>query len=142
MNEIASFNQLILAHTNPFSSEIPSSARPATGMIHKVGKFVVYVDEFEQLFAAACDLSNGQTVLVIDEIGKMELLSKRFESSIKNLLKTSEAFKVIATVPQKSPSSLIDQLKNHPNTQLFNITKSNRDEMYGSVLLAALKLIN
>lgn len=111
-------------------------------MNHKVGKFVVYVNEFEHLFAASCDLSNDQAVLVIDEIGKMELLSKKFESSIKDLLTPSRAFKVIATVPLKSPSSLIDQLKNHPQTQLFHINKSNRDEMYETIVQAAIKLIN
>lgn len=126
----AAINQIII-----LSTEISNSSRPAAGTSSRVGKYVVFVQEFESL---ALKLINNtfdeETLLVIDEIGRMELFSKEFENSIKQLLKSKKNLKVLATVPLKSPAVLIDQLKNFPKSQLFHVTKSNRNEMYSNAL--------
>lgn len=124
------------------STEIKSSNRPKTGMKYKVGKYIVYVREFEDICMNLIESASEHTLLVIDEIGKMELFSERFETAIKNLLTNRSDLKVIATVPLKSPTNLIEQLKTCPKSQLFHITKSNRDEIYQNVLQSAQKLVS
>lgn len=111
-------------------------------MSYKVGKYVVYVREFETLCLSLIDSSNEKTLLVIDEIGRMELFSEKFEASIKKILSSSVNYKILATVPLKSSEGVIDQLKRHPNCQLFHLTKSNRDEIYQTVLESAQKIID
>lgn len=109
-------------------------------MRYKVGKYIVFVKEFEDLCLNYIKLVDEGHILVVDEIGKMEMLSKNFEESINDLLTTNRNLKVIATVPLKSTSGLIDKLKQHPRSRLFHITKSNRDEIYPEILQATKKL--
>lgn len=108
----------------------------------KVGKYVVYVQEFETLCLSLFDSPSENTLLAIDEIGKMELFSKKFEASIKQMLASNKNLKVLATVPMKSTESLVDQLKQSPSSQIYHITKSNRDEIYRGILETAQKLIS
>jgi len=86
--------------------------------------------------------SNENSLLVIDEIGKMELCSRKFEDIIKRFLTSANNLNIIATVPLKSPASLIDDLKKHQKSQLFHITKFNREEIYNEILQAAQKMMS
>lgn len=73
------------------------------------------------------------SLLVIDEIGKMEILSETFTKSIQNLLMSKQNLNILATVPLKSTHPLIEQLKNHKNSKLYHVTKSNRDDIYTEI---------
>ncbi|KAL7035037.1 hypothetical protein ACKWTF_008212 [Chironomus riparius] len=99
---------------------------------YKVGKYNVYVSDFEAMCMKYME-SHDESLLVIDEIGKMELFSQKFEAAIRNFLNIDCNFKILATVPLKANINLIDQLKNHKNARLFHITKSNRDEIYDAL---------
>lgn len=88
------------------------------------------------------DSPTENTLLVIDEIGKMELFSKKFEASIEQILASNKSLKILATVPLRSTESLVDQLKQSRNSQLYHITKLNRDKIYREILEAAQKIIN
>jgi len=108
---------------------------------YKVGKYNVYVGEFEAMCMKYLESHDG-SLLIIDEIGKMELFSKKFEVAIRNFLKTDNNLKILATVPLKANINLIDQLKNHKNARLFHITKSNRDEIYSEIYDALQNMIS
>lgn len=113
---------------------------PSSGVNYKIGKYVVYVNEFEKLCNKYFESLDDETLLVIDEIGKMELLSKKFDISIQMLL-SNENFKILATVPLKSEHPLVNQFKNHPNSKLFHITKSNRIDIFPEIYESVNKLI-
>jgi nucleoside-triphosphatase THEP1 len=74
-----------------------------------VGKYSIHVEEFEKL---ALPLLNPETMpadlYVIDEIGKMELLSRQFRRRINELL--AQPTNVLATIT-KTSNGFIDQLK-------------------------------
>ena len=108
---------------------------------YKVGKYNVYVSDFEAMCMKYLESYDG-SLLVIDEIGKMELFSKRFESAVKNFLKTDSNLKILATVPLKANINIVDQLKNHKNAKLFHITKSNRYEIYSEIYDALQNMIS
>lgn len=76
---------------------------------------------------------NG-SYLIIDEIGRMEFFSKKFKDFIIKLRTSKNELKILATVPLKSSDPLITQLKE--NSQLFHITKSNRDKIIDDVYTA------
>lgn len=113
----------------------------AEGNYQRVGKYSVHVHEFEDTCLDLMESLDDDTVLVIDEIGKMEMLSQRFVTFIENLIKSPKAFKVIATVPIKNQIDLVRAIKEHPKTELFHITRMNRDIVYESLLRSAVKLL-
>ncbi|KAH8364551.1 hypothetical protein KR084_008000, partial [Drosophila pseudotakahashii] len=96
----------------------------------KVGKYSVFVQNFEDLALPLLAFKNQQPephLLVIDEVGKMELFSKRFEAAVSNLLKKTQPF--VVTIPEKSSLPLVEQLRKAPNSILYKVTKSNRDSL-------------
>ena len=66
---------------------------------HRVGRYGVDTDGFEE-FLGALDLRNpGVELIVIDEIGKMELFSKLFRGFVCDVLNSDKP--VLATIPLK-----------------------------------------
>jgi len=93
----------------------------------KVGKYSVFVQNFEDLALPLLDFKDSQPephLLVIDEVGKMELFSKRFESAMVDLLKKKRP--LLVTIPEKSNLPLVEQMRKIPSSILYQVTKSNR----------------
>ncbi|XP_016933284.2 cancer-related nucleoside-triphosphatase homolog [Drosophila suzukii] len=100
----------------------------------KVGKYSVFVQNFEDLALPLLDFKNSQPephLLVIDEVGKMELFSKRFESAMVDLLKKKRP--LLVTIPEKSSLTLVEQLRKIPSSILYQVTKSNRNTLAGEI---------
>lgn len=78
-------------------------------------------------------------ILVIDEIGKMELKSAFFAKFISELIGSGEVkdqcpYKiVVATVPVVTTIPIVQQIKSIRNGKLFTVTKLNRNEIYDEV---------
>ncbi|XP_050072824.1 nucleoside-triphosphatase THEP1 [Anopheles maculipalpis] len=108
-----------------------------------VGRYSVCLEEFERLAIPALDRRSAD-ILLLDEIGRMELKSRRFHERMDAIIKEVETGRIrfVATVPLKSAGiDVIERLKRITNCQLFHVKPSNRDEMYGDVKDAALCLI-
>ena len=89
----------------------------------RVGKYGVDLDAFEALALPALDIADAGTIVVIDEIGKMELLSEAFCGSVERLFRSTNA--VVATVHvHRHPFT--DALKQRPATEVLRITHANR----------------
>lgn len=58
---------------------------------------------------------------MIDEIGKMELFSKKFENAVRDIFK-NKTIQVIATVPMRGKLNIIEQLKQSEDCQLFSVS--------------------
>lgn len=106
----------------------------------KVGKYSVFVNDFEKLAIPLLKSAETQkSLLIIDEIGKMELLSRSFTSEVEKILVELQNptcdRKLIATVPVAGRVNipLVESLKKVPNSKLFTVTKSNRDLMYNEI---------
>ncbi len=92
----------------------------------KVGKYSVNVPLFEELALPELEKAykNPEVLVVIDEIGKMELLSPRFEKAIYKLL--SQPNPLIATVGKIS-HSLVEKIMREE--RIFEVTRKSRKEM-------------
>jgi len=98
---------------------------------HKVGKYGVDVAGFEKSVLPVLDIERSDAELfVIDEIGKMECFSEKFVAAIHLLFSSNKA--VLATVAKKG-KGLIAEVKNYPDTQLFNLTTQNRDKIIAEI---------
>jgi nucleoside-triphosphatase len=86
----------------------------------RVGKYGVDLAEFERIALPSLD---GDVVL-IDELGKMELASEPFRSAVEELLRKPVA--VAATV-QAAKHPFTDRLKRR--LEVMRLTAANRDEL-------------
>ena len=93
----------------------------------RVGRYGVDIPGFERDVAGVLDVNRSDVELfVLDEIGKMECFSEKFVTAARGLFNSEKS--VLATVAQKG-LGLIAEIKQHPGTELINLTRQNRDEI-------------
>ncbi len=66
-------------------------------------------------------------IVLIDEIGKMELFSLRFLNIVKDIFEKKHS--ILATVPIKNIHPFVKELKNRKDILLIEVTYSNRDNL-------------
>jgi len=96
----------------------------------EVGRYGVDVGALDSVGVPALALDEG-AVYLIDEIGKMECLSRAFTDAIARLLDSPAP--VIATVAQRG-GGFIAEVKRHPRAELWEVTRANRDAMPGRIV--------
>jgi nucleoside-triphosphatase len=97
-----------------------------------VGRYGVDVAGFEKSVVPILEAEqNDAELFVIDEIGKMECLSREFIAAVRGLFDSDKS--VIATVAKKG-SGLISEVKNYTGMELFNLTCENRDKTVVEIL--------
>ena len=98
----------------------------------RVGRYGVDVAGFEKSVVPILSIEQTDVGLfVLDEIGKMECLSKKFVAVVRRLFASDRS--VLATVAQKG-TGLISEVKNYPDAKLFNLTAQNRDKTITEIL--------
>jgi nucleoside-triphosphatase len=91
----------------------------------RVGKYGVDLDALEGLAVPVLRAEAG-TLVVIDELGKMELASQRFGDAVEELF--ASPADVVATVHvYRHP--LTDALKARPDIERLQVTAANRDDL-------------
>lgn len=105
-----------------------------------MGKYFIHLQDFENLTLPVLNPRHNQDLLIIDEIGKMELKSKKFESAIMYWLMKTFLF---ATIPYelRQPIPLIDKLKSHPKAHIIIVTKENRNRLKSEIVENILKIL-
>jgi nucleoside-triphosphatase len=91
---------------------------------HRVGRYGVVLDDLERLAIPA--VRAAADVVVLDELGKMELASAAFRDAVIVLFERAVA--VVATVHTHA-HPLTDRLKHRPSIAVVQLTLSNRDEL-------------
>ena len=103
---------------------------------YRVGKYGVDIPAFER-FLDAIALPNAEArVVIIDEIGKMECHSEKFQRLLLQLLESERI--VIATVALKGPG-IISDVKKRSDVQLFSLTAGNRVSVLSQIVAAVPK---
>lgn len=98
----------------------------------RVGRYGVDVQAINRVGVAAIRRALAlQQVVVIDEIGRMELFSALFREVVVQALDSPCA--VIATVMQK-PHAWVDALKRRPGVTVWQVTRANRNELVAQAL--------
>lgn len=107
----------------------------------KVGKYTVHVEEFEELVLSRIDPERTPADLyIIDEIGKMELLSVRFRNSLIHLL--ARPSNLLATIAKKG-KGFLEQIKERNDVEVIEVTQENRDQLPEAIaqrIVAAIKV--
>ena len=92
---------------------------------HRVSKYGVDTEALDRVIDEQFSRERAAVVL-IDEIGKMECLSRPFVETVESLLEATSVF--VATVALRG-GGFIDAVKRRPGVVLWSVTRVNRDEM-------------
>jgi nucleoside-triphosphatase len=96
-----------------------------------VGKYKVDVKGFEEFLHSIQFFGHTVSLIIIDEIGKMECLSERFKKLLRELLDSKKV--VVATIALKG-GGLIEEIKKRDDTKIFEITYGNRESLLFGIL--------
>ena len=90
----------------------------------KLGKYSIFIDEFENYLETTLLLEKKKVdLIIIDEIGKIELFSKKFQDFIKRIFSLDIA--ILATIGLKLKHLIKNYLLNLPTVQLLNLNRQN-----------------
>jgi nucleoside-triphosphatase len=116
-----------------FVIEAASGAREALAHVGlpgppRVGRYGVDLAAFERVALPALGDPGLGGVVVVDELGKMELASAAFRTAVVELLARDVA--VVATV-QLARHRFTDALKRRPDIRVVRVTEATRDALAG-----------
>jgi len=99
---------------------------------HRVSKYGVDIEGLDRVGVSAlrqaiqeCDL------VVVDEIGKMELFSPAFRESVLEAINSGK--RVLGTI-MLSPHPWANDIKRHPSVTLISLTRANRNQVLKQVV--------
>jgi nucleoside-triphosphatase len=94
---------------------------------YRVGKYGVNVDGMEELAVPAVrEAVRSRDIVVIDEIGKMELFSPSFREAVVEALESGK--KVVGTI-MLAPHPWADEVKRRDDVHVATVTRDNRGEI-------------
>lgn len=105
----------ILAHTG-------GSAGP------RVGKYHVNLLDMDRVGVAAIERAILEAdVLIVDELGPMELHSMPFINAVRNALASTKPF--VGTIHKRATHQLVTSIKSNPAHEIIEVTAENRVEL-------------
>jgi nucleoside-triphosphatase len=97
-----------------------------SGSRMRVSRYGVEIGAMKLGAAAIREATAGSDLIVIDEIGKMELFSPEFKEAVLTALDSGKP--VLATV-MRSRDSFAELVKSRPDTEVVTVTLQNRDSL-------------
>jgi nucleoside-triphosphatase len=99
----------------------------------RVGKYGVDVKAFEKVALPAMERAIRQgKIMVVDEIGKMELYSKEFRQKLIEALEG--AGRILGVIRQKH-DPFTDRIKKMKDVQIITVSEKNRDQLPDLIIL-------
>ena len=106
----------------------------------QVGKYRVNLEDLENIGAQAIYYAiENSDVIVIDEIGPMELFSEKFKNATRKALESTKL--VLAVVHWKARDKLIEDAKNMKDSETFVVTEENRNDLNQVIADEAIKAL-
>jgi nucleoside-triphosphatase len=113
------------------SGETGILAHADHGGPHRVGKYGVFREELERVGVPALNEAvRDAELIVMDEIGRMELCSKAFQQAVLRALDSSKP--VLGTIQQRR-GPFLDCVRSRPDIEVLEVTDENRDAMAKAV---------
>ena len=101
------------------------------GSPYRVSKYGVDIDSLNKVGVSALQRAARQCdLVVIDEVGKMELFSADFKSAVSQIIDSGK--KVLGTI-MLSPNPWADTIKRHPQLNLIYVTRNNHQQVLGEL---------
>jgi len=99
---------------------------------HRVSKYGVDTDSMDKVAVQALRQAiQSKDIIVIDEIGKMEMFSASFKDAVIEALESKK--KVLGTIMLAS-HPWADKIKGRPEVEIIKVTRVSRDQVIKQVL--------
>ncbi len=99
---------------------------------YRVAKYGVNIDAFEKIGIPAMERALGKSdLIVIDEIGRMEMFSNIFCDALREVFDSEKP--LLATI-KKIDCELTKELKERTDIEIFEVTKQNRNVILDQVI--------
>lgn len=93
----------------------------------RVGRYGVDVDAFDEIALPSLERAlERDELIVIDEIGKMELFSRRFQTLIQKVLASDK--RTLGVIHQRI-DSFTQRIRQWPTVEIWAVTEANRDSL-------------
>ncbi len=91
----------------------------------RVGKYGVDIDTLEKIGVKAIERATEEAeIIVIDEVGKMEVESEKFVQAVKKALEADKS--IILTLHKKSRNPLLQDIRRRDDMRILEVTPINR----------------
>jgi nucleoside-triphosphatase len=98
----------------------------------KVSRYRVNMEVIDKLIVGCIeDAIRNRDIVIIDEIGKMEMFSQDFKSAVLKAMDSPK--RVLATIPVYS-NTFLDHIKARDDVEIFNLNVDNRDRLLEEIL--------
>jgi len=125
---------------NIMTHEVGVLASVGAGKGPRVGRYTVNIHDLEEVGAAAITRAiEDADVVLIDELGPMELYSSRFIESVRVALNSRKH--ILGTLHKRASHPLILQVKSNPRSVIINVTNESRDELSASIVKRILGVV-
>jgi len=99
----------------------------------QVGKYRVNLTDIQRIGAAAIRRAISEAkVIIVDEIGPMELNSMPFILAVEMALASPKHF--LGTVHKRASHYLVEAIKSNPNYEFLEVTQVNREQIPNKIL--------
>jgi nucleoside-triphosphatase len=106
----------------------------------RVGKYRVNIEDLNSIGAETIVRAVGEAdVIVIDEIGPMELFSEKFKQAVQMAVESGKP--LLGVVHWKAKDKLIDDVKNRDDVEIYNVNLENRDKLHDVIAEKIAKLL-
>jgi len=98
-----------------------------------VGKYRVNLEDLDNIGAnAIVNAAENFDVVVIDEIGPMELFSEKFKEAVRRAVEGGKL--VVGVVHWKARDRLIDEVKKREDIEIIVVTYENRNKLHQTII--------
>lgn len=104
---------------------------------HRVGRYGVDVNSLEKIALPALSPSDRETLVIVDEIGKMECFSKAFFQKVRLLLDGPNP--LLGTVARKG-GGFPAEARQHPGVELIEVSRENRNLLPAEIISMLLRI--
>ncbi len=99
----------------------------------KLGRYSIFIKEFDQMISKLEKVEIQKIdLLIIDEIGKMELFSKKFQEFIKKQFQLD--ISIVATIGQKIQHPVKNFILKISKVNLFNLNRQNQQKVFQEII--------
>jgi len=101
----------------------------------RVGRFRVNIDDLENIAVKSILDSLGKDTIIIDEVGRMELVSEKFRDAVMRALDTG---RVLGTI-RLGRDEFTEKIRMRGDTEIIVVTFQNRDSLVSELVEKILK---
>lgn len=107
----------------------------------QVGRYCVNLKDLDDVGVAAIEeASKSFNIIVIDEIGPMELFSEKFKNVVRSVIESGKL--VVGVVHWKAKDRFVNEIKAIKECEVLTVTYDNRDKLHQLIVEKAQRFLD